>query len=317
LSRDRIRLEAMRIDVLDLGSNTFHLLAATVSNGRVEPIEDSSIAVRIGDGAFAEGRITDTAFARGLHAIDHLIGMAVGLPVTVATGVFREVANASAFFDEARRRFGLEITLLSGEDEARLTYHGVLTEALDPDGRIAMFDLGGGSLECLIGERGEVQLADSLPLGALRLARCTSAEVRARVSVVAGPALRAIRDRDPDEVLLSSGTARAVLRLARHLGHRELVTRCLSAAALREIAALLGRLSPSEIAELGVAASRCDTIAAGAMVLATVADTVGVPLVRIAATALREGVALEAAAAQRRVGGSHSQVASISPSMRW
>jgi exopolyphosphatase/guanosine-5'-triphosphate,3'-diphosphate pyrophosphatase len=284
----------MRIDVLDLGSNTFHLLAAKIVAGNVLALDDTSVAVRMGERAFAKGRITDKAYERGLDAIEALLERCASQPVAVATGVFREAANAGAFLDHVRRRFGLRITVLSGEDEARFTYRGVRGEALDPDARVAVFDLGGGSLECLLGLNGSVELADSLPLGLFRLAKREPAEVRRRVREIAGPIVRTIRDRTPDEVILSSGTARALLRVGRRLG-REQVVGCLSAKAVEELASDLAAMSPRAIGALGISISRADVLGVGATILATVVELVGAPFVRIANATLREGVALEAA----------------------
>ena len=297
-------LEAMRVDVIDLGSNTFHLLAANVIDGTVESIDDVSVAVRLGERAFAKGRITDKAWRRGISALATLIDRAETRPVAVATGVFREVANGGAFIEEARRRFEVPIAIISGDEEARLTYQGVRGEALDPDGRVAVLDLGGGSLECVLGARGHIKLAASLPLGMLRLARLGEREIRERVATTAGPIVRAIRAREPDEVILSSGTARALLRLTRKL--RAPVVGCMSAKALSQLATQLVAMPPRAIEALGVSASRSDVIGVGAVILARVVELLRVPFVRVANGSLREGLALRLAADSDRVARARS-----------
>jgi exopolyphosphatase/pppGpp-phosphohydrolase len=143
---------------------------------------------------------------------------------------------------------------------------------------------------------GTVELAESLPLGLFRLAKRDPAEIRRRVREVAGPIARAIRDRMPDEVMLSSGTARAMLRVGRRLG-RERVVGCLSAKDVGELALELATMSPRAISALGVSGSRSDVLGVGATILATVVELVGASFVRIASATLREGVALETAAA--------------------
>ena len=308
----------MRIDVLDLGSNTFHLLAANVVGGTVTRVDDASIAVRLGERAFAKGRITEKAWARGIDAIDKLLDRCQTMPITVATGVFREAANATQFVDEVRGRFGLHIAILPGNEEARLSYRGVLADALDPDARIAVFDLGGGSLECSTGVGGRVELADSLPIGVLRFARLTAGEVRARVREIAAPIVTAIRASSPDEVILSSGTARALGRVTRELGIREPVIGCLSAGTVKRLASQLPAMETRDICSLGISASRSDVIGTGAIVLAAIVEMIGVPFVRIATGALREGVALETAATRvpDRVLGSRVTFVQESPSVR-
>ncbi len=305
----------MRICVMDLGSHTFHLLSADVRNGAVFPLSNTKVAVRIGERAFAEGSISKSASERGMDAIDQLLAPLGGKkPLTVATGVFREASNADGFLEAVRRRFKLDVRVISGEEEAALTYRAVCAEALDPAAKIAVFDLGGGSLECIFGEQGRVELATSFPLGALRLSKQLASPDLARrvehlVTRHAAALLDQIRAREPEVVVLTSGTARALLRVARTLGRSEPVVDCLSAPTVLALASRLASMSPYETACLGVPASRCDTIGVGAVVFATLVQRLGVPFIRVAQGALREGLALhtteqhEARAASARRAG--------------
>ena len=287
--------------MLDLGSNTFHLLEAEVVAGAVVPVVDRKATVRLGDEAFTLGEIPVEAWDRGLAAIEALLApLTWRRPVAVATGVFREAGNGEAFLAEVRRRFGIDVRLLSGAEEARLVYDGVRVEAMDPAARLAVFDLGGGSLECVVGEHGRVEVASSLPLGVLRMRR--TADLRAHVHAVAGEILDAIRASEPDEIVLAAGTARALLKLARRLERRDAVRGCIGRGTLRAMAELLRGCTREELAALGIAAGRHDTIAPGALVLSAVVERLDVPLVRVAQGALREGVALhEASLRARRV----------------
>lgn len=283
---------------MDLGSHTFHLLSTDVVDGVLVPIDEAKVAVRMGERAFADGAISPSAWSRGLDAIEELLAPLAGrTPITVATSVFREASNAAAFLHDVRCRFGLDVRMLSGQEEAELTFRAVCAEMIDPEARIAVFDLGGGSLECILGERGRVELAASFPLGALRLAtQVGSVDVASRVERQvmhhAGAMLDEIRDREPEVVVLTSGTARALVRVARVLGRSEPVVGCLSAPSLAALASRLATMSPSETARVGVPPARCDTMGSGATVLSTIVQRLGVPFVRVAQGALREGLAL-------------------------
>jgi exopolyphosphatase/guanosine-5'-triphosphate,3'-diphosphate pyrophosphatase len=291
----------VRIDVLDLGSNTFHLLEAEVVGGSVLPVADRKLPVRIGEQAFTLGMIPDEAWHRGLAAIESLVApLRWRKPVAVATGVFREARNGEAFLSAVRTRFGFDARLLTGEEEARLVYDGVRAEAMEPASRLAVFDLGGGSLECVVGEHGRIELAESVPLGVLRLRNAGADEIRARVHDIAGELLDAIRASEPDEIVLAAGTARALLKLSRRLGRRDAVLGCISRGSLRAMAELVRGCTPDELDDLGITASRHDTIASGALVLSTVVERLGVPLVRVATGALREGIVLHEAAQRAR-----------------
>lgn len=290
--------DTMRIDVLDLGSNSFHLLSAWCAGGKFSELTSVGIPVRIGERAFDRGMIDDDAWTRGLAAISALVTGSDCRPIAVATGIFRDALNGRDMIDEASRRFGLPIAILPGEEEARLTYVGVRHETHDPEGAIAVFDLGGGSLECALGDHGQATIAASLPLGTLRLASLHDTDVRATVCDIAGPVVRAICRRNPDEVVLSSGSARALLRIARRLGAREQVKNCLAAKTVSRVAFELASLPAHELPLLGISDARCATIARAARILATVVELTGAPLVRFARGALREGIVRESAAAR-------------------
>ena len=304
----------MRVAVLDLGSNTFHLLVAQVdAAGRVERLDGAKRVVRLGAGLLAGGVLEESAWDRGLGAVGALLERAARTSgcrvVAVATSAVREAADGGAFVEAIERRHGVRVEVLDSDDEARLVYAGARS-ALPPDaGRIAVIDVGGGSVELAVGdvtadgaagEADECLYTASRPLGVLRLLhacipgggpmrydRVLAVVSRVRAGL-AGPAA-AVRDLAPREVVLTAGTARAIGRLVapdcegpRFLGRDEAV----------RLAAHLAQLSPAARQALGVEEARADTIAVGALAIATLIELLGVDRVRISDRALREGVAL-------------------------
>ncbi len=285
----------MRSAVLDLGSNTFHALVADVDAfGVREVLAERKLAVRIGEHAFAPQHIAEAAYARGLDAIGQLLAQLPERTRVIATGVFRDADNGRDLLAEASARHGVAIELLGGHDEARLTWLGVSSELAGSHGCLAVVDLGGGSLELAAGEEG-VAFADSMPLGVLRLRHVAPPEIRAAVAAEAAQAITELRASRPDTVALASGTARALLALARRLGLVAGVQRHVGARTFGELARKLTPLSHDAIQALGVAPSRRDTIAAGAIALATVLELLDRPVVYIARSALREGALIELA----------------------
>ncbi|HVO30875.1 MAG TPA: hypothetical protein VMV18_09065 [bacterium] len=295
----------MRIDVLDLGSNTFHLASFRIAE-TLRPLASAKAPTRLGEHAFQHGFIDDRSARRALESIGRLLaevrpGREEERLVAIATGVFRDATNAGDFLASVRRRYGIDVQILSGEAEAELTYAGVRSEMPDPDARLAVFDLGGGSLEIACGRGERVSLSRSLPMGVLRMNRRwrDAADgtrlLRDAVRDAVEPMTRAIRRFEPDEIVFSAGTARALLRLARRLEMPEDVPGCLGRQTLFQLAMLLTPLDADAVESLGVPASRADTIGTGAVILSTVVELMQVPFVRIARRALREGVALAAA----------------------
>lgn len=284
----------MRCAVIDLGSNTFHALVAEVDDGDVQAIVlDEKIAVRLGEHAFARRCICDLAYARGFAALGELIARVrrTGYDriAIVATGVFREACNGRRFLAEARGTYDVEIELLDGREEARLTWDGVAIELGGDTARLAVVDLGGGSLECAVGTR-YVESAHSLPLGMLRLRGHRPADARAIVQSTARHVIGELGTFGPTVAALSSGTARTLLRLARAIGRIPAVARHMPSRTLGELATMLTTLCPSALDELGVPAERRDTIATGAIVFDTIVQAVGLRHVYVARAALREGV---------------------------
>jgi exopolyphosphatase/guanosine-5'-triphosphate,3'-diphosphate pyrophosphatase len=284
----------MRSAVIDLGSNTFHALVAKVEGGELSSILfDDKRAVRLGEHAFARRRICEEAYARGFTALGELIdGVREhdcdSLQI-VATGVFREASNGRRFLAEARGTYDVDIELLDGREEARLTWIGIARELALADRKLAILDLGGGSLECAVGTR-YVESAHSLPLGMLRLRGHQPHDARAIVQSTARHVIDELQKFNPEVLALSSGTARALLRLARSIGRIPAVARHVPTRTLGELAMMLTTLCPSALDELGVPEERRDTIATGAIVLDTIVQAAGVRQVYVARHALREGL---------------------------
>lgn len=285
----------MRRAVIDLGSNTFHAIVARVEAGNTPSIVlDDKRAVRLGEHAFARRRICDAAYTRGFKALGELIdtvreARCDSLSI-VATGVFREATNGRRFLAEARGTYDVEIELLDGHTEARLTWLGVAFELEGDTNKLAVLDLGGGSLECALGST-HIDSTHSLPLGMLRLRGHSPADARAIVQTTARHVIDQMKVYQPRTVALSSGTARTLLRLARSIGRVPMVARHIPTRTISELAMMLTSLCPAALDELGVAPERRDTIATGALIFDTILESLGgVKSVYIASAALREGV---------------------------
>jgi exopolyphosphatase/guanosine-5'-triphosphate,3'-diphosphate pyrophosphatase len=299
----------MHVAVLDLGSNSFHLSVFASSDRAVlAPRRELRRAVRLA-AALREGHIDGAGFARGLAAVDELLAdlarLDPGCPVVaVATSAIRDAGNGSGFCAEIQRRHGIAVEVLSGPDEARLAFLGARLFA-GPAGRLAVVDLGGGSLELASGEGPDADLAESLPLGVLRLRDIhvkpgspldpkTRERVAAAVRFAAGEATRAIWNRRPERLAFTSGTARALGALADELGLRSSASGDLTAELLARLIQILAQFLPVDLPALGVDESRSDTIAIGAVVLHTIMQQLGFEKAVVSPLALREGIAVRA-----------------------
>ena len=169
-------MRTVRLGVLDIGSNTVHLLVVDAHQGAAPlPAWKSKISLRLAEHLGEDGRIDDEALAELIAFAGEARQTAEDLGVTeflaFATSAVRDAPNGLEVLAAVRERTGIEVEVLSGEDEARLTFLAVRRWFGWSAGRILVLDIGGGSLELASGADEEPDVALSLPLGAGRLTR--------------------------------------------------------------------------------------------------------------------------------------------------
>ena len=301
----------MRLGVLDIGSNTVHLLVVDAHQGAAPlPAWKSKISLRLAEHLGADGQIDDHA----LHELIAFAGQArqtaEDLGVTeflaFATSAVRDAPNGLEVLAAVRDRTGIEVEVLSGEEEARLTFLAVRRWFGWSAGRILVLDIGGGSLELASGADEEPDVALSLPLGAGRLTRDLLAGdppgeeavrearrvVRASLGAVIGRLLRA---GEPRICVATSKTFRQLARIAGAAPSSDgyFVRRTLSRDDVRAWVPKLAAMSAAERTRLpGVSDSRAAQLLAGAIVAESAMDLLGVEELEIGPWALREGVIL-------------------------
>jgi exopolyphosphatase/guanosine-5'-triphosphate,3'-diphosphate pyrophosphatase len=300
----------MRLGVLDIGSNTGHLLVVDASGGAAPmPAYSHKEPLRLAEHLDATGAVNEA----GVEALTRFVASSVvvaedkgcGELAGFATSAVRDARNSDEVLQRVRDRTGVEIEVMPGEDEARLTFLAVRRWFGWSSGRLAVFDIGGGSLELAVGSDEAPDVAMSLPLGAARLTRDHLSDgldedavralrrtIRAGIAQHAGPVTRS----KPDHSVATSKTFRSLARICGSAPSAEgpLVRRVLDAVVLRGMVPKLLEMSPREIAELpGVSSSRAHQIVAGALVADAVMDLFDLAELEICPWALREGIILE------------------------
>ena len=164
----------MRLGVLDVGSNTVHLLVVDGHHGAA-PLPAHKAELRLaehivdGERISSEGVDTLVRFMNEAQEIGEDLG--VTEMMAFATSAIREASNGEDVLREVRERTGIDLQVLSGDDEARLTFLAVRRWFGWSSGRLLVLDIGGGSLELAVGTDEEPDVAVSVPLGAGRLTR--------------------------------------------------------------------------------------------------------------------------------------------------
>jgi exopolyphosphatase/guanosine-5'-triphosphate,3'-diphosphate pyrophosphatase len=161
--------------VLDVGTNSVKLLAAkfenTGANLSMETLADTVIISRLGDGSAETGVLSRKAMERTVAAMSELCAEARRLGAnditTVGTEALRRASNADEFINMAEDACGVRLRVISGEEEAELSFAAAVND--NPDGNILVFDVGGGSSEVVSGHGGVLVCRRSVPVGALSL----------------------------------------------------------------------------------------------------------------------------------------------------
>jgi exopolyphosphatase / guanosine-5'-triphosphate,3'-diphosphate pyrophosphatase len=302
----------MRLGVLDIGSNTGHLLVVDGHDGAAPlPAYSHKEPLRLAEHLDESGAVTPggvdalTAFCAQALVVAEDKGCEEMLGF--ATSAVRDATNSEDVLSHVAKRTGVELTVLSGEDEARLTFLAVRRWFGWSAGRLAVFDIGGGSLEIAGGTNESPDVAWSLPLGASRLARAwfggkrpDDDEIRAlrkRIrSEIARDAGRLLRPGPPHRAAATSKTFRSLARIcgAAPSADGRLVPRLLAASVLMSWIPKLIEMTPDQLAVLpGVSPNRTHQIVPGALVADAVMDIFGLPELEICPWALREGVILD------------------------
>jgi exopolyphosphatase / guanosine-5'-triphosphate,3'-diphosphate pyrophosphatase len=300
----------MRLGVLDIGSNTGHLLVVDAHRGAAplpaysykEPLQ---LAGHLEDGEVSRS---------GVKALTKFVADAVVVAedkgaqdmLGFATSAVRDASNSDAVLDHVEAETGVRIAVLPGDDEARLTFLAVRRWFGWSAGRLAVFDIGGGSLEIAGGADEEPDVAWSIPLGAARLARdyfgpkapdpkqvrAVRKKIRADIAAEAG---RLLRGGPPDAAAATSKTFRSLARICGAAPREDgpLVERVLTMSDLQSRIPRLVEMDPAELAALpGVSPSRVHQIVPGALVAEAVMDIFDLTELQVCPWALREGVIL-------------------------
>ncbi|WP_151773350.1 Ppx/GppA phosphatase family protein [Streptomyces abyssomicinicus] len=301
----------MRLGVLDVGSNTVHLLVVDAHPGACPlPAHSMKEELRLAQLLDEDGAIGPAGVDRLIHVVREAARAAedkgVEALLPFATSAVREARNADEVLARVHRETGVDLRVLSGEDEAKLTFLAARRWFGWSAGRLLVLDIGGGSLEIAYGIDEEPDAAVSLPLGAGRLSgawlradppdpeevRTLRRHVRAEIARTVGEFARL---GSPDHVVATSKTFRQLARLAgaARSGEGLYVQRELSRDALELWVPKLAAMTEQERAELpGVSEGRAGQLVAGALVAEAALDLFGVDRVEICPWALREGVIL-------------------------
>jgi exopolyphosphatase/guanosine-5'-triphosphate,3'-diphosphate pyrophosphatase len=307
----------MRIAALDLGSNSFHLLVADVHlDGTFTAVAREKEMLRLGDDVARHGRIPGPTADRAVAAVRRLRQLADALGarevIARATSAIRTAANGSELVDRIEAETGVEIEVINGIEEARLVFAAVRASVVLEPAPALCIDVGGGSVEVMIGDAAGLRWAVSLPLGVGRLtaecvhddppSRSDRKRLDERLRSGLEPLVDEVRARRPQLAVGTSGTLNDLVRMAVALRSGE-STMPASTNALRatraDFDALHERIMTAKTSERrrlpGLEEQRrAELLPAGSTLLVTALDLFDLDGLIASDWALREGIVLDA-----------------------
>ena len=302
-----------KIAAVDAGSNAIRLVVGEIKgNGRVEPIENIRLPVRLGQDAFTTGLLGEETIQQGVDAFLHFRRVTDGYAVTkiraIATSALREAANSHILLDRIQQTSGIEIEIISGEEEARLI-HLAVEHAVDlGDKRAILIDIGGGSVEVTISKNRKIISTESYNMGTVRM-----------LKKLDGDTIQTVSDR-PFSLLVREYAEAARRRIDREIGN-EKIHLCIATGGnaeemgnlrqrlfkkssdnvitLSELQDLIEKLSGMSVKDrmnkLKLKPDRADVILPAAIVLQLIAHEAKVKEIRIPNVGLKDGVLIEMA----------------------
>jgi exopolyphosphatase/guanosine-5'-triphosphate,3'-diphosphate pyrophosphatase len=304
----------MQIGAIDIGTNSIHMVIVRVDQGgSYEVVDREKEMVRLGRGSLAAGALTEEAMEAGYACLNRLrkLARAHGCDYLVAsaTSVVRDSSNRQEFLSNVEERFGIHVRLLSGREEAELIFRGVREEMDLSEKKVLVVDIGGGSTEFIVGNSCGAHLAESLPLGIIRMTDAFATNpgvtpkknyqaLTKKVRELAGPVLESARAMGFDHLIGTSGTFKSLGELLRTRSSIPGDWTRLAGfhqAELEGFTEQLQGLSEGERREIKrMNPMRASNIAVGATIVAELLRLAKVEEVRLSNRALRDGLILEA-----------------------
>ena len=307
-------LRRLRLAGVDVGTLTCRLLIADLQlDGKLTEVRSERRILRLGEGVDQTKQLNQTAMDRVIQCLKEWHGLIeeaqVDRVTAVATSAVREAGNRDEFLDRVKREVGFEVELISGEKEARRTLLGIRSGLPDGVTDVLALDIGGGSTEFILDRPGQKPIVRSIDIGVVRLCERllrhdppTADEVqqaRAWVARETRAAVAGMGNYQAATFVGTAGTITSLAAMAQELPSYEparIHNYQLQLSTIQELEqTFLSRKKTDRVGLPGLEKGREEVIAAGAIIIKTIMETLGLSEVLVSDLGLREGVLLELA----------------------
>ena len=304
----------MKAAVIDIGTNTFHLLIAEGANSKVnEILYKETIPVKLGEGGITKGKLTDAAIERGIDALKKFSRIISGYEIenikVIATAAVRSASNGADFIQRANDEAGFEIEVVNGDREAELIFMGV-KQGLELGSQTSLImDIGGGSVEFILCNSLGIKWKKSYPIGAAKLmaiyhrsdpiSQIDINDIQTYLDKVLQDLKEKCTEEKPQILIGSSGSFETFAELV----HRKQNLKDIQPGEteydinpkqFREIATELIQSTHKErLINLGIVPVRVDMIVVSTIITLYILDQLGLQKIKLSTYALKEGVLFE------------------------
>jgi len=291
---------------IDLGSNSFHILVAEFVDGRMRPLHCWGEKIQLADGLDQQVNLTDAAKQRAFACLARFAEVIEGVPAqrvkVVGTDALRRAADSAEFVAQAEALLGVSIDVISGEQEARIIYQGVLEGKKARNQTVAepvlIIDIGGGSTELVLGKGDQVVACTSLPLGCVSYSRrffpnqSSDQVVFDNALALLHAELASVQNMfSSSNWQLAIGTAGTALAIEEVLQALGWVGNGISLAGLERLADVLCQGESMAALQLpGLSEERFDIITAGVVIMLAVFRAFDIDALETSTDSLREGL---------------------------
>jgi exopolyphosphatase/guanosine-5'-triphosphate,3'-diphosphate pyrophosphatase len=288
---------------VDLGSNSFHLIIAEISNNQMHVIDSHKDMVRLANGLDKKGNLSDNKMKQAIDSLEKIGQRIQHIPKShvrvVGTNTLRKAKNSHVFMAKASQALGKPIEIISGREEARILYLGVAHSLASDQGKRLVIDIGGGSTELIIGEEFNPLLRESLHMGCvsytkkfflngeISLTYWQKAVLHARRQLV--PIIAKYTNKGWQLTIGASGSMRATAKVMAENGYslgaieenglNQLVAKCLSLETIDNLSELSG-----------LSSRRAPVFMGGLAIIKALFESLSIDYIQICSGALREGL---------------------------
>ncbi|QDP02716.1 guanosine-5'-triphosphate,3'-diphosphate pyrophosphatase [Thalassotalea sp. PS06] len=289
--------------VIDLGSNSFHMMISRLVADSVQVVDKVKRKVRLASGLNEQGELDSKSMARGWECLSFFAERLQDIPAEniqiVATATLRIAKNAKTFLERAEQILGHKITVISGDEEAKLIYLGVAHTTISQNNRLVI-DIGGASTELIVGQGFDPQLMQSLDMGCVTFnqqffpeniySEAAFKAANAQAKKVLTPFEHAYRDANWESALGVSGTLQAIMEVLTAQGRLPIIN-LVKLQELKQQVLACGNLNSLDIT--GLVNERKPVFASGLAILIALFENLKIDELQLAGGAIREGLLYE------------------------